>query len=156
VVGVWIEVGVEVVVGIKVGAGSKVEDMVVVNVGVGSIVAKEAFNLWAWVSWWFSPLPYGLPAMIPTSHYGQQSESQGRSESGLRSRLTTSPGSGSWSGSWSGSRWQRMGSVSLPTSRSGTVPLTAVPKARSWWMRSSICGHGPDGGPSLSPMDYLL
>ena len=80
-------------------------------------------------------------SVLPPYRYGQASQIQGHSRLMSESEL----GSGSWSRSvsvsWSVSMF-RLGSMSGSMSWSRSM--------------SSFCGHGPDGGPPLSPLDYLL
>jgi len=74
--------------------------------------------------------------ILPPYRYGQASQIQNQSMS-----LSLS-WSRSWSRSWS---WLRSGSRVSAGSWEG-------PRSASF----SACGHGSAGGPSLSPMDYLL
>jgi len=109
------------------GVGAQSGVVDAVGFGLGGLILR------AWGYRGFSPLLSGLSAMsvlLPHLH-GQQSMLQGRSLSmiGARSLFRSRSRSGSWSRS-----------VSRSWSRS----------------MSSFCGHGPDGGPPLSPLDYLL
>ena len=113
-------------------------DMVVVTVGVVVPLEDAAIECSARPPRWTRLESSGLPEMIvrPPHRYGPGSETQ--------NRLKSSSSSSSWSMSGSLSM---AGSVLRAVSMAGSSSMFAL------W--SSESGHGHQGGPGLSPLDYL-